>query len=636
MRFPNQRLAQLFDMLQNETLPQDELAQRLAVSTRTVRADITALNALLAQHGAQFILSRGNGYQLKIDDPTRYQTLKSAQPRALRIPRSGQERVHYLMVRFLTSAFSLKLEDLADEWFVSRATLQNDMAEVREWLQRYNLTLETRPRHGMKLFGREMAIRACLTDLLWKLAQQDNLNPLVTEVALNAGVPEQLATWLDSCFTRYHIRLTDEGELFLRLYCAVAVRRISEGYPLPEFATEEVDENVRDAARDIAATLAQLAGKPLAASEENWLRVHIAARQVQDIAPSAINADDDEALANYILHYINTHYNYNLLNDAQLHADLLTHIKTMITRVRYQIMIPNPLLENIKQHYPMAWDMTLAAVSGWGKYTPYTISENEIGFLVLHIGVGLERHYNIGYQRQPRVLLVCDAGNAMVRMIEAVLARKYPQIEVTRTLTLRDYEQCETLSEDFVIATARVSEKDKPVVIIAPFPSDYQLEQIGKLVLVDRTRPWMLNKYFDAAHFTIINEPIDQQTLFKRLCDQLQDEDFVDAEFLDSVTEREAIVSTMLGDGIALPHAQGLLAKKTVVYTVLAPQGIAWGDETAHVIFLLAISKSEYEEAMAIYDIFVTFLRERAMTRLCACRDFDEFKSVAMGCVSRF
>ena len=46
MRFPNQRLAQLFTLLQNETLPQEELAQRLSVSTRTVRADITALNAL--------------------------------------------------------------------------------------------------------------------------------------------------------------------------------------------------------------------------------------------------------------------------------------------------------------------------------------------------------------------------------------------------------------------------------------------------------------------------------------------------------------------------------------------------------------------------------------------------------------
>ena len=102
------------------------------------------------------------------------------------------------------------------------------------------------------------------------------------------------------------------------------------------------------------------------------------------------------------------------------------------------------------------------------------------------------------------------------------------------------------------------------------------------------------------------------------------------------MVEREAIVSTMLGDGIALPHSLGLLAKKTVVYTVIAPQGIAWGDETAYIIFLLAISKREYEEAMAIYDIFVTFLRERAMSRLATTRSFDEFKTVAMECVSRF
>lgn len=158
----------------------------------------------------------------------------------------------------------------------------------------------------------------------------------------------------------------------------------------------------------------------------------------------------------------------------------------------------------------------------------------------------------------------------------------------------------------------------------------------GKLVLVDRTRPWMLEKYFDAAHFRILDKPVDQQTLFRELCGQLEGEGFVGAEFLESVIEREAIVSTMLGDGIALPHSLGLLAQKTVVYTVLAPQGIQWGDETAHVIFLLAISKSEYEEAMAIYDIFVTFLRERAMARLCQCENFAAFKAEAMESLSRF
>lgn len=636
MRFPNQRLAQLFTLLRNETLPQDELAQRLSVSTRTVRADITALNALLAQYGAQFTLNRGSGYQLKIDDRSRFQALEETAPKTQHVPRTAQERIHFLLVRFLTSAFSIKLEDLADEWFISRATLQNDMVEVRERFQCYQLTLETRPRHGMKLFGSEVSIRACLTDLLWELTLQGGINPLISAEALEADVPAQLEPVLQETLTRHHIRLTDVGERFICLYGAVVVRRVSEGYPLADFSAEDVAQNVRDAARDLAGELQRLAGKPFSPAEEEWLCVHIAARQVQDVDPETISADDDEALVNYILRYINSQYNYNLLEDAQLHADLLTHIKTMITRVRYQIMIPNPLLDNIKQHYPMAWDMTLAAVSSWGKYTPYTISENEIGFLVLHIGVGLERHYNIGYQRQPHVLLVCDTSNAMVRMIEAILQRKYPQLEIAATISQREYEQREAIDEDFVISTVRIGEKDKPVVTIAPFPTDYQLDQIGKLVLVDRTRPWMLNKYFDAAHFRVIDKPIDQQTLFAELCQQLQQEGFVDAEFHDSVVEREAIVSTMLGDGIALPHALGLLAKKTVVYTVIAPQGIAWGDEIAHIIFLLAISKSEYEEAMAIYDIFVTFLRERAMSRLAATRSFDEFKTVAMECVSRF
>ena len=636
MRFPHQRLAQLFTLLQNETLPQEELAQRLSVSTRTVRADITALNALLLHYGAQFILTRGSGYQLVIHDPTRYQTLEESAPKAQHIPRTAADRIHFLLVRFLTSAFSIKLEDLADTWFVSRATLQGDMVDVRERFQRYQLTLETRPRHGMKLFGSEVSIRACLTDLLWELSQPGPLNPLISEEAFDASVPTLLAGVLQETLTRHHVRLTDAGERFICLYGAVAVRRVSEGYPLADFSAEDVAQNVRDAARELANTMQQLAGKLLAPAEEEWLCVHLAARQVQDVDPGTISADDDEALVNYILRYINQQYNYNLLDDAQLRADLLTHIKTMITRVRYQIMIPNPLLENIKQHYPMAWDMTLAAVSSWGKYTPYAISENEIGFLVLHIGVGLERHYNIGYQRQPQVLLVCDTSNAMVRMIEAILQRKYPQLEIAATLSQREYEQLEEIAEDFVISTVHISEKEKPVVTIAPFPTDYQLDQIGKLVLVDRTRPWMLNKYFDEAHFQVIDTPMDQQALFATLCQQLQQEGFVGAEFHGSVVEREAIVSTMLGDGIALPHALGLLAKKTVVYTVIAPHGIAWGDETAHIIFLLAISKSEYEEAMAIYDIFVTFLRERAMTRLAATRSFAEFKAVAMECVSRF
>lgn len=89
MRFPSQRLSRLFDLLQNETLPQDELARRLNVTTRTVRADISALNELLRQHGVQLVLNRGSGYQLTVDDMGRYQRSRRAARRrcASRAPR---------------------------------------------------------------------------------------------------------------------------------------------------------------------------------------------------------------------------------------------------------------------------------------------------------------------------------------------------------------------------------------------------------------------------------------------------------------------------------------------------------------------------------------------------------------------
>lgn len=634
MRFPNQRLARLFALLQNEPLPQDELARRLAVSTRTVRTDIAALNQLMADHGASLQLNRGSGYQLQIDDERRFHAMLQTAAPAAGTPRTSADRVLQLLLRFLTSAFALKLEDLACEWFVSRNTLQGDMAEVREWLGRYELTIESRPRFGMKLFGPERAIRSGLTDLLYQHSSAGPLPPTLS-AALDDQRLAAVQPLLHQALLHSGLRVSDDGERYLRLYCALAVQRLAAGCPLNEAIATEVDDDVQQAARQLAALLQPLAGRVLPAAEEAWLRVQLAARRIGELAAGTIGADDDELLVDYLLSYINERYNFALQHDRQLRADLLTHVKTLITRLRYQIAIPNPLLDNIKQHYPLAYDITLSAVTSWSKHTPYRVSENEVGFLVLHIGVGLERHYQVGYQRQPQVMLVCDSGNSTLRMLQAMLLRHYPQLVVQEMITWRDYEQLTTVEADFVVSTVRLEEKEKPVVVVDPFPSDYQLEQLGKLALLDRTRPWMLEKYFSERHFLRLEQPVARSELFRQLCDRLQQDGVVDTAFYPSVEEREAIVSTLLGEGIALPHALGLQAQRSCVYTVLAPQGIAWGDETAYVIFLLAISKEDYEQAMAIYELFVTFVRERATLRLRDCADFASFKTVAMECLSR-
>lgn len=47
-----------------------------------------------------------------------------------------------------------------------------------------------------------------------------------------------------------------------------------------------------------------------------------------------------------------------------------------------------------------------------------------------------------------------------------------------------------------------------------PFTTPYQLEQFGKLVLTDRTRLYLLDKYFDTDHFMVVTEPLSQARLF--------------------------------------------------------------------------------------------------------------------------
>ncbi|WP_297571965.1 transcription antiterminator [uncultured Deefgea sp.] len=631
VRFPYPRLALLYSTLHAETLPQDELARRLSVSTRTVRTDISALNTLLLEHGAQFILQRGEGYMLTVHDKIRFDQANIVNSSHRAVPRNARERVQYLLMSFLTSAYSLKLQDLADSWCVNRAALQTDMAEVRQHFANYQLSIEARPHYGMKLLGRESAIRVCLCDLLCQLCREQIDHPLLTNDSVLHAASMTFLSTLPRLLAHSNVRLTDEGFHFVSLYCAVASKRIIDGFPLEVLSIEEVSRDTRLLASDLISLLKQISCCELSSAETHFLQVNIAVRSIQHVQASTINADDADTLVSYILDYINSNFNYDLRHDERLRIDLITHVKTMITRLRYQINLPNPVLTDIKQHYALAYDFTLAAVSSWAKHTVYQVNENEIGYLVLHIGVGLERHYQIAFVGRPQALLVCDGGNSTLRMIEAMLQRKFPQILINESITQQAYYALEQIESDFVISTKPIEDKGKPVVVVSPFPTHFQLEQLAKIVEIDRAHSYVLDRYFDERHFLLIDEPITQDQLFHRLCTQLEQEGIVDPDFYHSVVEREAILCTIQGDGIAVPHSLGLLAKRSVVYTVLAPQGIAWGEGVeATVIFLLAISKEDYEEAMAIYELFISLIRECSGVRLLECHDFFEFKAAAI------
>ena len=77
---------------------------------------------------------------------------------------------------------------------------------------------------------------------------------------------------------------------------------------------------------------------------------------------------------------------------------------------------------------------------------------------------------------------------------------------------------------------------------------------------------------------------------------------YVTPAYVDAMREREAIISTYLGNGISLPHGTSE-AQNTILGTGLAvaqfPAGVAWGDEPARLVIGLAAKSDEHITVMS-------------------------------------
>lgn len=627
-KLPHPRLIRLLDAVSGSPLTQDEIAHRLNVSTRTVRTDVATLNNVMVNHGAHLIHQRGTGYHLKIYNQGAFDCFQHAVRDTAPAPRNSKERIVQIQVLLLTAEDWVKLDDLADTWNLSRTAVQGDMADVRAQLSPFGLRIDSKPRLGMRIQGSETAIRARLAQIIYG-EQKESKRALGMIGTLFPTKSQQVfCTRFRELLSANTIYINDDGLQWLAIYAAVTLQRLASGNNLTEFEKEDVAAAIIPVASSLFAALPML--HPANEHEIAALAIQIQARiNANQHNPNCRIQRQAEKLVEHILNYVHRHYPYDIRNDMQLRRDLHTHISNMIIRVKHHVATVNPLADHIKQHYPLAYDITLAAIADWIRETGYCMTQHEIGYLVIHVGVGLERNHCLG-QRSPKAMLYCDAGNAVARGLEAIIRRHYPLLELETLHSAREITTIPPSYADMLITTSDQPQSTLPTFVLDPFPTQHQLEELGKLVLVDRTGPYMLEKYFSAEQFLHVDEQIEQHQLFDLVCGHLESKGLVGAGYRDSLKEREVIVSTMMGEHIALPHSIELFAHRSMVYTVAAPRGIDWGNgEKAYLIFFMALSKHDYEEAMGLYDLFLTLVNHKAGKALSQCETFSDFKALA-------
>ena len=131
------------------------LSNYLSVSTRQIRKYIAAINQ---DAGAALILSGNQGYRVDMNVYTGYrERLEQQETPAMRI--------NYIIQKLVSEKDGYDLYDLSEELYVSDATIENDLREVRQMLKKYQLTLR-REKERILLEGEEKEKRNLMRNLI--------------------------------------------------------------------------------------------------------------------------------------------------------------------------------------------------------------------------------------------------------------------------------------------------------------------------------------------------------------------------------------------------------------------------------------------------------------------------------------
>ncbi|MFI3284051.1 MAG: HTH domain-containing protein [Erysipelotrichaceae bacterium] len=150
-----------------EPISSDILATSIGVSSKTIKAEITVINHIIYDYGASIISKTGIGHTLSIFNYASFHKFLNLSIQTRSIHNSMPliyQRAHYIVRRILSSNNSVTINQLADELFTSRTTINTDLIVVKEILNNYHITLKSKPHYGLQYDAQESAIRFCLID----------------------------------------------------------------------------------------------------------------------------------------------------------------------------------------------------------------------------------------------------------------------------------------------------------------------------------------------------------------------------------------------------------------------------------------------------------------------------------------
>ncbi len=623
----DKREIQILDILRQDSyISSQELAKQMNLSDRTVQTLIKRINENSADYGAKVTAKKRYGYRLEILEPEIYAKRKKLLACAAQknVPDTPEKRMAYIIIRLLDEKGYVKLEQLCDELYVSKSTIASDMKNAKEILHRFSLSLESKPNRGICIRSTELNRRRCLA---WMLKQSEE-----GQEGLEIGALKNEAEKIvDDLISEEHFEISDISRKNLVLHLCIAVRRIQNGCQLPEnaFGCRSFDEESRRLAQKVIRWMQLTFLLEPGRGEEDYIALQLSCKRVvrRGGTPQNLVLDQQtQDIADEMILRVWEEFGQDFRGDFELRMNLCLHLVPMRSRMRFGFPAENPLLEEIKLEYPLAFEMAAVACAVMADQYWTGVSEDETGFVALLFALALEKKRS---QTQKNVLLVCGSGKGSTELLRLKLQREFEgTIGNIEVCSLGQLEKADFSQIDYVFTTVAIDQIiPVPIVEMSWFLREEEMKEIRQRF--EKHERISFRRYFSPQLFFAGIRARTKAEVLEFLCGRVVADGLCQPELLELVMAREALGRTTYGNAIAMPHPVRSVSQETFIAVGVLDRPVDWDGTQVRLVFLISVSITKNRSLDDFYKGITRLFTSRQMIdRLTESPSFETLEEI--------
>nr|WP_314458874.1 BglG family transcription antiterminator [uncultured Clostridium sp.] len=630
-------------MLSNEEwINAGYLANVMGVSERSIKNYISEINSF----EKDLIHSSRKGYQI---DSKRGKAF--IQSKGRNIPQNAHERINFIIIRILSNdtdqGSKTDLYSIADEIYVSFETIKKDMYKVRKKFMEYDLYL-TATNSFVAVEGNELDKRKALSNILYEEFTDHVMSIDVIKNIYPLYDLELLQKIIETKCEEYHYFINEYALINLILDIVIGIDRMKKEKTFEKEKKDDKRIGIREQelARNIATEIENHFGVTYSVTEFEELTI-ILLSHLMKMDFNAINKENLEHMVgsecvnivNQLSDILKNTYFVDIDN-VDFIIKFTLHIKNMLVRLRNGYRIKNPLVNHIKNTCPLIFECAVEVSNKIHELTNFELSEDEIGYIALHIGGNLET------QKSKRKVISCvilfpqyyDFSN---KMMEEIKNHYQEQLEIKTVITsLHEIKKLD--KTDLIISTIPITELVRmETVIVTPFLNEKDYKDISCIIekIILRKKKARLKQ-----HLMQISNPLffyknkefeGKEEAISFMVDIMQKEGYVNANFAEEIFEREKQSSTAF-EHIAVPHSMHMNANKTGMFVLLnEKKPISWNENSVSIVMMFAISREERAIFHDVYDNLIVLLIDKSnAVKVLESAGYIDFIESVVGCFS--